>query len=54
MEFKRAEYMCSVCGKRQIKNISAGRPEPGNCPRKEKFKNGKMRPHTWVLNRKMP
>lgn len=52
MEYKHIEYMCSYCGMKQVKRINAGKPMPGNCPRKTKTKEGKMRPHTWTVNRK--
>lgn len=49
---KRIEYICTHCGMRVTKNATAGRPMPGDCPRKERMKDGKMRPHTWRINRK--
>ncbi|MBO6177914.1 MAG: hypothetical protein J6M62_12155 [Selenomonadaceae bacterium] len=45
---KRKEWMCTHCGKKEIRFVSAGRPQPGKCPRK----NGD-KPHTWVVNRTM-
>lgn len=45
--FKKIEYMCSWCGKRETKSANGGRPMPGKCPRK---RNGG--PHTWVVNKK--
>lgn len=41
------EYMCTYCGKRELRGDKAGRPSPGKCPRK---KNGG--PHSWVKNKK--
>ena len=49
---KQIEYMCSWCGKRIVKTAIVGRPEPGQCPKKGKTRDGKMKPHTWVINRK--
>ena len=43
---KRIEYMCIYCGKKTMRNESAGRPMPGKCPRKS---NGG--PHIWRKNR---
>lgn len=43
---KRKEWMCTHCGKKEIRFVSAGRPQPGKCPRK----NGD-KPHTWTVNR---
>lgn len=43
------EYMCSWCGKRVASAI--GRPSPGTCPRKGKTKDGRTKPHTWVVTR---
>jgi hypothetical protein len=48
MEFKNVEYICIYCGKRVMKGKNAGRPEPGQCPRKQGDK-----PHSWRLNRKI-
>lgn len=39
------KWMCTYCGTR---TSSSRRPLPGNCPRKEKTKDGKMKPHSWV------
>lgn len=50
---ERTEYICSYCGRRCVRLASQGRPAPGNCMRKEKTKDGKMKPHTWVFNRKL-
>ena len=46
------DYKCSWCGMTQTKSVNSGRPAPGNCPRKPKFKDGKYKPHTWVINKK--
>jgi hypothetical protein len=40
------EWMCTHCGKREIKAQVFGRPLPGKCPRKPGDK-----PHTWAKNR---
>ena len=50
---KRIEYMCSYCGKKVMCPTTYGRPQPGECPRKTRLPNGKMRPHTWVISRKL-
>ncbi len=47
-EIRRIEYMCSYCGKKEIKTTLQGRPMPGKCPRKEGNK-----PHSWRKNREM-
>lgn len=45
-KIKRIEYMCSYCGKKEIKSDLQGRPMPGKCPRKQGDK-----PHSWRKNR---
>ena len=50
---KFVEYMCKYCGKRETKSDWAGRPWPGECPRKQRTKDNKLRPHTWVVNRRI-
>ncbi|WP_169534994.1 hypothetical protein [Selenomonas ruminantium] len=47
MATKRIEYMCSQCGKKEIRFVSMGKPQPGKCPRK-----GNGKPHSWTVNRK--
>ena len=47
MATKRIEYMCSHCGKKEIRFVSMGKPQPGKCPRKQGDK-----PHSWKVNRK--
>ena len=42
MATKRIEYMCSHCGKKEIRFVSMGKPQPGKCPRR----------HVWIINRK--
>ena len=49
----RIEYICTYCGTKVSRANIAGRPQPGYCPRKPKDKNGKMKPHTWRINRKI-
>lgn len=44
---KNIEYMCTYCGKKQVKLSAMGRPLPGTCSRR-----GKNMPHRWVINRK--
>ena len=45
---KRIEYMCSFCGKKEVRTDAMGRPAPGKCPRKEGDK-----PHSWRKNREI-
>ena len=33
-EIKKIEYMCSYCGKKEIKTNLQGRPMPGKCSRR--------------------
>ena len=40
------EYMCTYCGRKEIRTWNAGRPQPGICPQR----GGKL-PHRWVQNR---
>lgn len=49
---KYIQYMCSWCGKRVMRGATTGRPDPGQCPRKNKTKDGRSKPHTWVINKK--
>ena len=44
----RKEWMCTACGKKEIRYVSEGRPQPGKCPRKKGDK-----PHSWKVNRKL-
>ena len=46
MGYKRIEYMCGYCGKKEIRNTSMGRPLQGKCHRKKGNKK-----HTWIINR---
>ena len=48
MATKRIEYMCSYCGKKELRFVSMGKPQPGKCPRKQGDK-----PHTWMVNRRL-
>lgn len=52
MATTRIEYMCSYCGIKQTKAANAGRPMPGTCSKKGKTRDGKSKPHSWVVNRK--
>lgn len=54
VQYRRIEYICTWCGTTTARTKNMGRPDPGNCPRKPKDKDGKMRPHTWRINRKLP
>ncbi len=49
---KFVEYKCSYCGATITRATNAGRPMPGVCPRKGKTRDGRTKPHTWVINRK--
>lgn len=53
MAAERVEYLCTWCGRKIIIASRYGRPEPGNCPRKPRNTDGKMKPHTWAVNRKL-
>lgn len=52
MASKHVEYICSYCGKRVTRTTTMGRPEPGICSRKGKTKDGRTKPHTWVISRR--
>lgn len=45
------QYMCSYCGRKEMKSPVAGRPEPGNCPRRPRTSGGYW-PHRWVINKR--
>lgn len=47
---KSIEFMCTYCGTKIVRGEQAGRPSPGNCPRRKK-KDGTYQPHRWVKNR---
>lgn len=42
------EYMCTYCGKKDIRGVRSGRPLPGKCMRRKSDM-----PHRWVINRKL-
>ncbi len=46
------DYICTWCGQHSLRRASQGRPMPGECPRKPKGRDGKSKPHTWVVNKK--
>lgn len=50
--YSNIEYMCSYCGTKTTRSATSGRPDPGTCPRKPKTKDGRGKPHSWVINRK--
>lgn len=50
--YTQVQYKCSYCGTTTTRSVSAGRPNPGNCTRKPKTKDGKYKPHSWVINKK--
>ena len=41
------KWQCTYCGT-QTSQSQGIRPQPGNCMRKPKTKDGKYKPHTWV------
>lgn len=41
------EYMCSVCGHKEIRRVTQGRPLPGICS-----KSNRKGPHRWLVNKK--
>lgn len=43
---KKVEWMCTTCGRKEIKIGNVGRPKPGSCPKKKNQSH-----HTWVKNR---
>lgn len=47
------EYICTWCGAKVIRGPTLGRPQPGCCPRKPRGRDGKMRPHTWTINKRI-
>ena len=52
MAINHIEYMCSYCGSRTVRSATSGRPVPGVCNKKGKTKDGRTKPHTWVVNKK--
>lgn len=46
-------YMCTYCGKTELRRHDQGRPMPGYCPRRGNMKDGKPYPHRWVISRKI-
>lgn len=45
-------YICSYCGARQVRSATSGRPSPGTCARKGKTRDGRSKPHSWVIDKK--
>ena len=52
-QYKAIEYICTWCGTKNLRAPTAGRPSPGNCPRRPKTRDGKAAPHVWRINRKV-
>lgn len=52
MAAKMVEYICSYCGTKATRSVTAGRPMPGNCLRKPKTKDDRYKPHSWTISRK--
>ena len=52
MAYNWIEYKCSYCGATSTRGANSGRPDSGNCSRKGKTKDGRYKPHSWVVNRK--
>ena len=50
---KSTVYMCTYCGKTELRRADQGRPMPGHCPRRGNMKDGKPYPHRWVVSRKI-
>lgn len=46
------EYICTYCGRKESRVAAAGRPSPGNCPRKPVGRDGSMKPHSWRVNKR--
>lgn len=45
---RQIEYICSYCGRKEVRPATTGKPALGKCPRKQGDK-----PHTWTVNKKM-
>lgn len=52
-KYKAIEYICTWCGTKSLRALNAGRPSPGDCPRRPKSKGGNPSPHVWRVNRKV-
>lgn len=46
LHMKYIEYICTMCGCKEVRAERYGRPMPGRCPRKTGDK-----PHSWRRNR---
>jgi hypothetical protein len=44
--YSTVNWQCSYCGTKTT-TTKGHRPQPGNCSRKPKTKDGKYKPHTW-------
>lgn len=42
------KWMCTQCGRKEVRPITMGRPMPGKCSRR-----GGDKPHSWVQNGKI-
>lgn len=47
------EYICSYCGMTKLIAENHGRPEPGACTRKGKTADGRTKPHSWRINKRI-
>lgn len=47
------EYMCTYCGTLITRAESEGRPMPGVCHRRNKPGSMGLKPHRWIVRRKM-
>ena len=46
-------YMCTYCGKTELRRQDQGRPMPGYCSRRSNMKDGKPYPHRWIISKKI-
>ena len=49
---KWVEYTCSHCGAKSQRHEGTGKPSPGTCSRRGRTRDGRTKPHVWVINRK--
>lgn len=51
-EYSHVAWVCTQCGRRLVNSRLSGRPQPGQCTAKGKDSRGKLRPHSWVIDKK--
>ena len=52
-DYNFVQYKCTYCGTTVTRAANTGRPNPRECVRKGKKRDGKYKPHSWVINKKM-